>query len=102
MDKWHKTDSSAFYIVLKSNMQWSLGLLPIINIIYNLFYKQFYCHMTQLDKKVMGAPYSYNQGNTKFLQSVYIIICTYETRWRLNNLQQLISLDIVDILSCVA
>lgn len=50
----------------------------------------------------MGAPYSYNQGNTKFLQSVYIIICTYETRWRLNNLQQLINLDIVDILSCVA
>lgn len=57
-----------------------LGAFTNYKYCYNLFYKQFYCHMTQLDKKVMGAPYSYNQGNTKFLQSVHIIICTYETR----------------------
>lgn len=41
MDKWHKTDSSAFYIVLKSNMQWSLGLLPIINIVIIFFINNF-------------------------------------------------------------
>lgn len=57
-----------------------LGAFTNYKYCYNLFNKQFYYHMTQLDKKVMGAPYSYNQGNTKFLQSVYIIICTYETR----------------------
>lgn len=57
-----------------------LGAFTNYKYCYNLFYKHFYCHMTQLDKKVMGAPYSYNQGNTKFLRSVYIIICTYETR----------------------
>lgn len=48
-----------------------LGAFTNYKYCYNLFYKQFYCHITQLDKKVMGAPYSYNQGNTKFLQSIY-------------------------------
>lgn len=35
-----------------------LGAFTNYKYCYNLFNKQFYCHMTQLDKKVMGAPYS--------------------------------------------